>query len=97
MEEDQIESISYIQIGENQHPIDAVTVGGQTLPSSDNFLPAASSSNNGKILRVVDGQWVMVDPMFIYAGTGIPGDLHGNNGDLYFQIDNADSDEEGGE
>ena len=79
------ETISYIKIGEVEHPIDAVTIGGQSLPSSSSFLPSVSSSDNGKVLRVINGQWTLVSPALIYSGDGLPSDNEGNDGDIYIQ------------
>lgn len=80
------ESISYINPGDGQiHPIDAVTVGGKSIPENIDALPNVTSSDNGKILRVVNGQWVMVSPAIIYSGDGEPSDEHGNDGDFYIK------------
>ena len=81
-----IETISYINPGDgNNHPIDAVTVGGKTIPGSSALLPSVSQSDNGKVLRVIDGQWVMVSPAIIYSGDGEPSDSEGNDGDIFIQ------------
>lgn len=80
------ESISYINLGDgNEHPIDAVTINGQSLPNESAFLPSVSSLDNGKVLRVVDGAWVLIDPSFIYSGEGNPDNTNGNNGDFYIK------------
>ena len=34
----EIETITHIKIGENEHPIDAVTVNGQTPPDESSYL-----------------------------------------------------------
>jgi len=81
------ETISYININGETHPIDAVTVGGQTIPELTSLLPEVSSSDNGKVLRVVNGVWVLVTPSHIYAGDGEPSDQNGNNGDIYIQTE----------
>ena len=81
-----IETISYINFGDGEnHPIDAVTVNGQTLPEASKFLPSVSNSDNGKVLRVISGQWTLVTPALIYSGEGLPDDEEGNNGDIYIQ------------
>jgi len=83
---DDIETISYINPGDGQnHPIDAVTVGGKTIPGATSLLPSVSNSDNGKVLRVVNGQWVIVTPAIIYTGDGEPSDSEGNDGDIYIQ------------
>lgn len=50
-----------------------------------NELPTVSSSDNGKILQVVNGAWALVTPTSIYSGTSEPDSNTGNNGDLYLQ------------
>lgn len=67
---DNIETISYINPGDGQnHPINAVTVNGQTIPDITG-LPSVSNADNGKVLRVVNGQWTLVEPAIIFAGDG---------------------------
>lgn len=48
-------------------------------------LPTVSSSDNGKILQVVNGAWTLVTPVTVYTGTSTPNSSQGNNGDLYLQ------------
>lgn len=48
-------------------------------------LPTVSSTDNGKILQVVNGVWTLVTPTTIYTGSGVPDDNQGNNGDIYLQ------------
>lgn len=55
-------------------------------PIIPNGLPAVSSTDNGKILQVVNGEWALVSPSTIYSGSGTPNNAQGNNGDLYMQI-----------
>lgn len=50
-----------------------------------NELPTVSSSDNGKILQVVNGAWSLVTPVTVYTGTSTPNNSQGNNGDLYVQ------------
>ena len=50
-----------------------------------NTLPTVSSTDNGKVLQVVNGQWTLVTPAQIYSGSGTPNNAQGNNGDLYLQ------------
>jgi hypothetical protein len=83
---DNIETISYINPGDGlEHPIDAVTVGGKTIPGDSAFLPSVSSTDNGKVLRVINGQWVLIEPAIIYSGNGEPTSDTGKNGDIYIQ------------
>ena len=58
--------------------ITATTGGGSTLPT-------VTSSDNGKVLAVVDGQWSAVTPVIVYSGNVAPDNLLGNNGDIYLQ------------
>ena len=51
-----------------------------------NALPTVTSSDNGKILQVVNGVWTLVSPVTLYSGSGTPSNAQGNNGDLYVQI-----------
>ena len=48
-------------------------------------LPAVSSSQNGQVLQVVNGQWTLVTPVSIYSGSSNPNNSQGTNGDLYLQ------------
>ena len=48
-------------------------------------LPSVSSSDNGKILMVVNGAWSLVLPSTIYSGNATPSNANGNNGDIYLQ------------
>ena len=67
------------------------TVNNESLVGSGNIvisgLPAVSSSDNGKILMVVNGQWQLVSPSVLYSGSGVPNNSNGNNGDIYIQTD----------
>lgn len=61
---------------------------GTTIPnrtSGQMHLPTVSASDNGKILRVVNGAWALVDPATIYYGSGTPAQSLGNDGDIYIQ------------
>ena len=51
-----------------------------------NVLPTVTSSDNGKILTVVNGAWSMVTPVSIYSGSAAPDDTQGVNGDIYLQV-----------
>lgn len=53
--------------------------------SSQMHLPTVSASDNGKILRVVNGAWALVDPATIYSGSGTPAQNLGIDGDIYLQ------------
>lgn len=49
-------------------------------------LPTVSSADNGKILMVVDGAWVLSAPSMLYVGNGTPSSSQGKDGDIYIQI-----------
>lgn len=69
---------------------DIKTINNQTITGTGNVtineLPTVSSSDNGKVLQVVNGIWTLVTPLHLYSGTGTPDNSQGNNGDLYMQI-----------
>ncbi len=48
-------------------------------------LPTVTSSDNGKILRVVNGAWALVTPVTVYTGSSAPDSSLGNDGDIYLQ------------
>lgn len=53
-----------------------------TIPKE---LPTVSSSDNGKVLMVVNGQWSAATPIIVYTGDAAPNNSLGNNGDIYLQ------------
>ena len=61
----------------------AVTIASRT--SSQMHLPTVSATDNGKILRVVNGAWALVDPTTIYNGSNAPDPSLGTDGDIYLQ------------
>ena len=65
------------------------TINNQTLTGTGNItineLPTVTSSDNGKILMVVNGAWALVNPTTIYTGSSTPSSGTGNNGDIYLQ------------
>ncbi len=48
-------------------------------------LPTISSSDNGKILQVVNGAWALITPITVYSGSNSPDNSLGNDGDIYLQ------------
>ena len=48
-------------------------------------LPAVSSSDNGKVLQVVNGAWSLVTPVSVYIGNSEPSNSQGIDGDIYIQ------------
>lgn len=69
---------------------DIKTINNQTITGTGNVtintLPNVSSSDNGKVLQVVNGVWTLVSPVTLYSGSGTPNNTQGNNGDIYLQI-----------
>ena len=65
------------------------TINSQTMTGSGNVtireIPACTSSDNGKVLQVVNGSWTLVTPVSIYSGSSNPDSSQGTNGDLYLQ------------
>lgn len=66
------------------------TINNQTITGTGNVtinaLPVVSSSDNGKVLQVVNGVWTLVSPVTLYSGSSTPNNSQGNNGDLYLQV-----------
>ncbi|MBP5722794.1 MAG: hypothetical protein J6X18_04380 [Bacteroidales bacterium] len=54
-------------------------------PTIPEGLPAVTSSDNGKVLTVVNGVWTPALPTIIYTGNGTPLSELGNEGDIYLQ------------
>ena len=50
-----------------------------------NGLPDVTSSDNLKVLQVIDGEWSVVTPLVVYSGEETPPQSLGNNGDIYLQ------------
>ena len=65
------------------------TINNNSLVGTGNVsidtLPTVTSSDNGKVLQVVNGAWTLVTPTAIYSGTSAPNNSTGNDGDLYLQ------------
>ena len=65
------------------------TINNQTITGEGNVnisgLPSVTTSDNGKILIVVNGEWQLITPSTVYNGTELPNNSSGNNGDLYVQ------------
>lgn len=79
-----------------QNMITGVTINGSAatvtnknasinIETGGSGLPSVTSSDNGKILQVVNGQWELVTPSTIYTGQGAPDNLLGIDGDIYLQ------------
>ena len=65
------------------------TINSQAVTGTGNLtineLPSVSSTDNGKVLQVVNGAWALVSPATITSGSGTPSNSTGNDGDLYLQ------------
>ena len=91
----EIPSISYIRIGEVDHPIDAVTLNGQTLPDDSKYLPSVSTNENGKMLGVDTGEWTLFSPEDLYNeinGLPVSGDVSGDS-DSEWEDSDSESEE----
>lgn len=86
-----------LNISDYENKIESISVNGtpQTITgknvdltiSSGSSLPSVSSSDNGKILQVVNGTWTAVTPTQVYSGTATPNNANGSDGDLYVQTE----------
>ena len=65
----------------------AATVTNGVASVTVSGLPAVTASDNGKILRVVNGAWALVDPVTVYTGAATPSSSLGEDGDIYLQTD----------
>lgn len=65
------------------------TINGSSIVGSGDLtvsgLPTVTSSDNGKILQVVNGTWTLVSPVTLYSGSAEPNNASGIDGDLYIQ------------
>lgn len=64
-----------------------VTSGQVETQIAGRTLPTVTASDNGKILRVVNGAWALVDPVTVYTGASTPSSSLGEDGDIYLQTD----------
>lgn len=74
--------------------VTGVTVNGDSAQVSNGVvaltmptgLPAVTSSNNGMVLKVVNGAWAVVSAVTVYSGTGEPESTLGHNGDIFLKV-----------
>ena len=52
-------------------------------------VPSVTSTDNLKVLQVVNGAWTATTPTIVYSGSGTPSSSLGNNGDIYLQTAEA--------
>ena len=81
----EINNAGYLTAHQNIKTINGNTITG-TGNVTINTLPNVSSSDNGKVLQVVNGVWTLVSPVTLYSGSSAPNNSQGNNGDIYLQI-----------
>lgn len=48
-------------------------------------LPSVTASDNGKVLKVINGAWAVTTPVTVYSGNGTPSSTTGIDGDIYLQ------------
>lgn len=72
--------------GTNVQTFTANASSNVTANITVNELPTVTSSDNGKVLMVVNGAWAATTPVSIYSGSDAPNNSQGINGDLYLQI-----------
>lgn len=72
--------------GTNVQTFTANASNNVTANITVNELPTVTSSDNGKVLMVVNGAWNMVTPVSIYSGSAAPNNSQGINGDIYLQV-----------
>ena len=67
--------------------VDSFTVDASTNKTINipNELPTVTSTDNGKILKVVNGAWAAVTPVTVYSGSNEPSSSQGIDGDIYIQ------------
>ena len=65
----------------------AATVVDGVATATVSGLPAVTAADNGKILKVVNGAWVLVDPVTVYTGASAPNNSIGEDGDIYLQTE----------
>lgn len=83
---------SILSSGFTKNAITGVTINGTPASVSNGVatanvtgLPSVTSSDNGKVLMVSNGQWAPVMPVTVYSGNMAPDNVLGNNGDIYLQ------------
>lgn len=79
---DAVSALTFVLSGDLES-ISSVTIAH--VENAEIHLPTVTSSDDGKILKVVDDEWSAVTPNVIYAGTTEPLPSLGNEGDVYLQ------------
>lgn len=74
--------------------LSAITINGSNVPVviengtaniSLKLLPDVTSTDNGKILKVVEGIWSAATTVTVYSGNEAPSSNTGIDGDIYIQ------------
>ena len=69
----------------NLYATGGVSALGMSSGGSSSVLPVPTSSDNGKILIVANGEYVLSNPTTLYSGSSAPSSSQGVNGDVYLQ------------
>jgi hypothetical protein len=70
----------------NLYATGGVSALGMSSGGSSSVLPVPTSSDNGKILIVANGEYVLSNPTTLYSGSSAPSSSQGNDGDVYLQL-----------
>lgn len=70
----------------NLYATGGVSALGMSSGGSSSVLPVPTSSDNGKILIVANGEYVLSNPTTLYSGSSAPSSAQGKNGDVYLQL-----------
>ena len=70
----------------NLYATGGVSALGMSSGGSSSVVPVPTSSDNGKVLTVANGEYVLTAPTTVYSGSSTPSSTQGQNGDVYLQI-----------
>ncbi len=69
----------------NLYATGGVSALGMSSGGSSSVVPVPTSSDNGKVLTVANGEYVLTAPTTVYSGSSTPSSTQGQNGDVYLQ------------
>lgn len=69
----------------NLYATGGVSALGMSSGGSSSVVPVPTSSDNGKVLTVANGEYVLTAPTTVYSGSSAPSSTQGQNGDVYLQ------------
>lgn len=69
----------------NLYATGGVSALGMSSGGSSSVVPVPTSSDNGKVLTVANGEYVLTTPTTVYSGSSAPSSTQGQNGDVYLQ------------